>query len=171
MTTLPRPIYRGVFGEYEGLAHNLPAMVKDLTNAGVDLIAWAQATMAPTDLEDDILGNLQQFRAGSLAPLMPKESDSEIMDVLSLAASDQLQTPQQASLVIRSIPFITDEDWIEWELTEWILGACPGTVWDEFRPDEYGSTEVCVWSLESLRSLAGLACDRTHLDVVINRSR
>jgi len=171
MTTLPRPIYRGVFGEYEGLAHNLPAMVKDLTNAGVDLIAWAQATMAPTDLEDDILGNLQQFRAGSLAPLMPKESDSEIMDVLSLAASDQLQTPQQASLVIRSIPFITDEDWIEWELTEWILGACPGTVWDEFRPDEYGSTEVCVWSLESLGSLAGLACDRTHLDAVINRSR
>jgi len=171
MTTLPRPIYRGVFGEYEGLAHNLPAMVKDLTNAGVDLIAWAQATMAPTDLEDDILGNLQQSRAGSLAPLMPKESDSEIMDVLGLAASDQLQTPQQASLVIRSIPFIIDYGYAEWEITVWILDACPGTVWGEFRPDEYGSTEICVWSLESIGSLASLACDRTHLDVVINRSR
>jgi hypothetical protein len=171
MTNLPRPIYRGVFGEYEGLAHNLPAMVKDLTNAGVDLIAWAQAIIAPNDMDDDIAGNLRDSRAGSLGLLMPKEPDSTIMDVLHLAASDRLQTPGQASLVIRSIPFITDDDFVEWEITEWILDACPGTVWGEFRPDEYGSTEICVWSLESLGSLAGLACDRTHLDAVINRSR
>lgn len=170
MTNLPRPIYRGAFGEHEGLAHNLPAMVKDLANAGVDLIAWAQASIVPTDLDDDTLVNLQQSRAGSLGLLMPKESDSDIMEVLRLAASDQLQTPEQASLAIRSIPFIIDYDYAEWEVTAWILDACPGTVWGEFRPDEYGSTEICVWSLESLGSLAGLACDRTHLDAVINRS-
>ena len=163
---LPRAIWDGVYGDYEGFHHLVKPMLEDLNKHGIDFETWAHNCLNQDDLEDAV-ANLNKHRAGYLEPLMPQNSNAEIMTFLDMAAADEPMTQAQAWVALSAIPYLVDEDYMEWEIMEWMLESCPGIAWQTFRPDEHGMTSLCIWSQEDLRERYG-GVDTDPLRALIN---
>lgn len=166
---LPPTIWDGVYGDYEGFHHLVGPMLEDLNKYDIDFETWAHNCLNPDDLED-AMTNLNKHRAGYLEPLMPQNSNSEIMDFLEMAAADRPMTRAQAWVALSAIPYLVDEDYMEWEIMEWMLNSCPGITWQTFRPDDHGNSVLCIWSQEDLREHYGVI-DNDPLQALINLRR
>ena len=164
--TLPHVIFDEVFGEYEGFTHILEPMLEDLNNHRIDFKTWAHNCINQDDLGDAV-ANLDKNRAGYLAPFMPRNSTAEIMSFLEMAAADEPMSQAQAWVALSAIPHLVEEDYMEWEIMEWMLNSCPGIAWQTFRPDEHGNTLLCIWSEEDMRERYG-AVDSDPLRALIN---
>jgi len=167
--TLPHVIWDGVYGDYEGFQHLVKPMLEDLNKHEIDFETWAHNCVNQDDLEDAV-ANLNKHRAGHLEPLMPQDSNAEIMSFLEMAAADEPMTQAQAWVALSAIPYLVDEDYMEWEIMEWMLNSCPGIAWSTFRPDDYGNTLLCIWSEEDMRERYG-AIDSDPLRALINLRR
>lgn len=169
---LPHAIWDGVYGGSSGFQHLVGPMLEELNKYGIDFETWAHNCLNQDDLEDAV-ANLNKHRAGYLEPLMPQNSNAEIMSFLEMAAADEPMTQAQAWVALSAIPYLVDEDYMEWEILEWMLNSCPGIAWRTFRPDSYdgyGSTQLCIWSQEDLRERYG-GLDTDPLRALINLRR
>ena len=153
---LPQTIWDGVYGDYEGFHHLVKPMLEDLNKYGIDFETWAHQCLNQDDLEDAV-DNLNKSRDGYLDPLLPQNSNAEIMSFLEMAAANETMTQAQAWVALSAIPYIAEDAVMgEWEIMEWMLDSCPGITWQTFRPDDHGMSLLCIWSREDMRERYGV---------------
>lgn len=163
---LPHTIWQGVYGDYEGFYHLVKPMLENLNKHGIDFETWAHNCLNEDDLED-AADNLNNNQSGVFRWLLPQHSTAAIMSFLEMAAANEPMTQAQAWVALGAIPFMVDEDFMEWEVMEWMLSSCPGIAWQTFRPDENGMSNLCIWSEEDMRERFGVI-DSDPLRALIN---
>ncbi len=166
---LPPAIWEGVYGDYEGFHHIVKPMLEDLNKHGIDFETWAHQCLNQDDLEDAV-DNLNKHRAGFLSPLMPYNSTAELMSFLEMAAADEPMTQAQAWVALSAIPYLTNGDYVAWEVMSRMLDACPGIAWQTFSPDDKEMTSLVIWSVEDLRERYGFI-STDPLQALINLRR